>query len=508
MNYIKDFIRRHRIAIIFSIFFVFVLLEHQFIWIHHDDYAYASLSYVDIGNVGSHYSFFKLFDFLGVHYLKWGGRILSIFFECFLLRVGLPFYRFIQSIIITFIFYFIYKIVYPKVKIKDYQLCLIVISMYGFLDIMLLRNSIFWPSAAVSYLFPLLPFLSMVFFLENKEPFKIIIILTSILAFVSSFSQEQVGFMVICYLIMFCWNKFKKDNKKIYFYVLFFSILGFGLLMLAPGNFVRLDTSSSFTAASFLEKFIITIPNVINGIFANYNNSILTLLFISVFAISLFNLIKQTNIFIKLFSLSNFFITIFSVLHQNQNYFNYLISLSSKRIFVIIIYFIFILQILAMIISICYYLYHKKTPFCRLFLSSVASLIVMLVAPYFPPRSVLPFFIVSFVLISYVLGNVLFLVKNNSNYIILVLISFSFLNYFVIVKGYYNNNFINQYNDEQLLIASQKIKSGETIDNIKLKKLIDPTYGGDMPYYENREYILTWIKNYYSIPQEVIIIYE
>ena len=69
-------------------------------------------------------------------------------------------------------------------------------------------------------------------------------------------------------------------------------------------------------------------------------------------------------------------------------------------------------------------------------------------------------------------------------------------------------NFINQYNDEQLRIAGQKIESGETIDNIKLKKLIDPTYGGDMPYYENSEYILTWIKNYYSIPQEVVIIYE
>ena len=82
------------------------------------------------------------------------------------------------------------------------------------------------------------------------------------------------------------------------------------------------------------------------------------------------------------------------------------------------------------------------------------------------------------------------------------------MNYAIIVKGYYKNNFINQYNDEQLQIASQRIKSGETIDNIKLKKLIDSTYGGDMPYYENCEYILTWIKNYYSILQEVVIIYE
>ena len=110
MKKVWQFIKEHRIAIIFFVFFVLVFIQHQFIWLHHDDYAYASLSYVDIGNVGNQFSLGKLFEFLFVHYMKWGGRILCFFVECSLLRFGLPVYRFVQSFVLVFIFYFIYKL--------------------------------------------------------------------------------------------------------------------------------------------------------------------------------------------------------------------------------------------------------------------------------------------------------------------------------------------------------------------------------------------------------------
>ena len=76
------------------------------------------------------------------------------------------------------------------------------------------------------------------------------------------------------------------------------------------------------------------------------------------------------------------------------------------------------------------------------------------------------------------------------------------------MRGYFKNNEVNQYNDSLLVASSKKIQNGDEIDTIILKKLHDPTYGGDMPYYENCEYILEWMKNYYSIPRDVDIIYE
>ena len=510
MKKVWQFIKEHRIAIIFFVFFVLVFIQHQFIWLHHDDYAYASLSYVDIGNVGNQFSLGKLFEFLFVHYMKWGGRILCFFVECSLLRFGLPVYRFVQSFVLVFIFYFIYKLLLSKTKLKDYQLALFVVSMYGFLDIMLLRNSIFWASASTAYLFPLLPFFMLVYVTQKKS--ERYIISASILSFLAAFSQEQIAALTIVYIIFYIviewFLKRQKDKKQIVF--LLFSLLGFGILMLAPGNQMRLDTTSSFANLGLFQKLMTTIPAIISGVFATYNGMFLALFFITIFVISFINLTKySSNWFIKLCSISNFIIVVLSLLMENNNYFTYFTSMTTNSTILLFINFIYLAQLLGMVISICYCCYKEREfLMLELFLGGLASLAVMLFAPYYPPRSSIPFIFVMFIPIIYVIGNVLAKRKDISNILICTLCIISFINYATIVRGYFKNNEVNQYNDSVLISSAQKIQSGEKLDKIVLKKLVDPTYGGDMPYYENCEYILEWMKNYYSIPQDVEIIYE
>ena len=510
MKKVWQFIKEHRIAIIFFVFFVLVFIQHQFIWLHHDDYAYASLSYVDIGNVGNQFSLGKLFEFLFVHYMKWGGRILCFFVECSLLRFGLPVYRFVQSFVLVFIFYFIYKLLLSKTKLKDYQLALFVVSMYGFLDIMLLRNSIFWASASTAYLFPLLPFFMLVYVTQKKS--ERYIISASILSFLAAFSQEQIAALTIVYIIFYIviewFLKRQKDKKQIVF--LLFSLLGFGILMLAPGNQMRLDTTSSFANLGLFQKLMTTIPAIISGVFATYNGMFLTLFFIAVFIISFINLIKyRSNLLIKFCSFSNVIIVCLSLLMEGNNYFTYFASMTSNSTILLFINFIYLAQLLGMVISICYCCYKEREfLMLELFLGGLASLAVMLFAPYYPPRSSIPFIFVMFIPIIYVIGNVLAKRKDIFNILICTLCIISFINYATIVRGYFKNNEVNQYNDSVLISSAQKIQSGEKLDKIVLKKLVDPTYGGDMPYYENCEYILEWMKNYYSIPQDVEIIYE
>ena len=56
MEKISSFIKKKRVLLIFLIFFLLLLLQYQFLYLYHDDYGYASLSYaVDIGNEGLHY---------------------------------------------------------------------------------------------------------------------------------------------------------------------------------------------------------------------------------------------------------------------------------------------------------------------------------------------------------------------------------------------------------------------------------------------------------------------
>jgi hypothetical protein len=46
------------------------------------------------------------------------------------------------------------------------------------------------------------------------------------------------------------------------------------------------------------------------------------------------------------------------------------------------------------------------------------------------------------------------------------------------------------------------------METIKLFKLKDGLFSGDQPYYEGNEYIMTWIKKYYNIPENVELIYQ
>lgn len=375
---------------------------------------------------------------------------------------------------------------------------------------MLLRNSIFWASASTAYLFPLLPFFMLVYVTQKKS--ERYIISASILSFLAAFSQEQIAALTIVYIIFYIviewFLKRQKDKKQIVF--LLFSLLGFGILMLAPGNQMRLDTTSSFANLGLFQKLMTTIPAIISGVFATYNGMFLTLFFIAVFIISFINLIKyRSNLLIKFCSFSNVIIVCLSLLMEGNNYFTYFASMTSNSTILLFINFIYLAQLLGMVISICYCCYKEREfLMLELFLGGLASSAVMLFAPYYPPRSSIPFIFVMFIPIIYVIGNVLAKRKDISNILICTLCIISFINYATIVRGYFKNNEANQYNDSVLISSAQKIQSGEKLDKIVLKKLVDPTYGGDMPYYENCEYILEWMKNYYSIPQDVEIIYE
>ena len=85
---------------------------------------------------------------------------------------------------------------------------------------------------------------------------------------------------------------------------------------------------------------------------------------------------------------------------------------------------------------------------------------------------------------------------------------FSIVNYTSITRGYYNNKSVNDYNDKILSVSSERIKNGEEIKKIKLKKFRNILYAGDPPYVKEFEYTQTWIKKYYEIPQGVELVYE
>ena len=498
------------IVLIFVGFFLLLLFQHHFIWLYHDDYGYASLSYVSKVYLNSysgyHTSLPDIFEFLQFHYMNWGGRILCFLVECLILRHGLWLFRLIQSMVIAGIFYYIYKIITYFTKKDDYKLAALVVALYGIFEIIVLRAGFFWISASASYVFPILPFLALVYHYTMKK--NIPFIVASILALVSAFSQEQISALVIAYLLLcFIWDciETKKFNYK-HIVVFLFAIAGFAVLMLAPGNAARLTTTPEFSNLSLISKIILNYPTIILTTFGEYTR-LFTLAFFTVFAIISYKNIYE-NDKLKILNIvsfiSNAIILVFTI-YFSKGYFEGLYYLKNIILVRNILIVVYTIQLLLSLYGLCLYcIKHKMINVIFLFIAGIGSIAVMILAPYYPHRSIIPFMFICFIVFGYILHEYL----EKKTILLIPVIAILFFNFALITYGYYKNNNVNKNNHETLLLMSEKIKNGEKIEQIKLKKLPDMLYACDQPYIEGFEYIQFYIKCYYQLPQEIELVYE
>lgn len=82
----KEYVKKHKdiilVIAIFIIFAIFLIFQHQFLYLYHDDYGYASLSYIGGApeNIhGTNFTFSDIINFLQKHYMNWGRKSIIIF---------------------------------------------------------------------------------------------------------------------------------------------------------------------------------------------------------------------------------------------------------------------------------------------------------------------------------------------------------------------------------------------------------------------------------------------
>ena len=529
---LKQFYKKYKIAIIFTLFFLFVFLQHQFLYLHFDDYGYASLSYAvsDVNAVGLNYGISEIFEFLGKHYMQWGGRILFYFAEVVLLKIGLPFYRLFQSICITIIFYYIYLLINKyinKSKCKEINkttLAILIVLFYGVVSISLVNSGIFWISASVSYLVPLAFFLPFVYYLDiyNKYHFKkklckfLATIGLGSLIFISSFSQEQLSTMAVCYIFLYTiYYSFKnKKINKINIIFCIISLLGFAILMLAPGNSVRMHESSNdyFNSLSFFEKILTNFPTLVRINFSMYYTRFFTMIyFIAYLYMAYKNKIENNfNNSLNVLSLVSSILIVSISIFTNYYYFDYILQYENIDATRIYLYLLILIQLLLMVYTtVIYLLKNDQITIILIYLSAWASQAVMLYSPTVVNRCAIPFEFLMFILFACVFTNIINSSKTKIGlYIIICTAIPATINYCTITNGYYQNNEANSYNNNQLEIMAEKISTGEKIESIRLKKLKNDLYSSTQPYMPGSDYIQYWIKEYYNIPYEVQLIYE
>ena len=499
---ILDVIKENKFIIIcFFAFFTFVMFQHSFLWIYHDDYGYASLSYAyNVQSVVGHsFNVKQLIEFLYGHYMTWGGRILYLGIECFVLSKSLIAFRILQSIVITLIFFYIYKIIIKFSKTSnEKKIAIFVAFLYGVIEVMVTRSGIFWASASVLYVFPILPFMMFIYYYDVNNENTNKTILFMILIFCSTFSQEQIAVAAITYLMVIILANLYETKKISKSNILIFAsaIIGFLLIMLCPGSQMR-----------------ISVPNTINYLFSPMSKIFVVMFMICLTYICYKNYTKKNNglHFVDVISFVSAALMLTTTLFTNNVYFSYFLGIFNGSKIVGIIYIVYILQLCLVLYSLTTFgINEGKIQLSALSICAVFSQAAMLMASYYPLRSALIFELLFFPIVGYCLTKLFRMFSLHNTIINIFLMAFcclSFANYFYITYGYHKNSGINQKNDSILQEKSKEIREGKSVKKIKLKKLNDLTFSGEQPYSSGQEYIVSWIYEYYDIPNDVEIIY-
>lgn len=124
-------------------FVLFLLYQHSLVWMHIDDFGYASLNYaVNVGTVGNDYTVADVFKYLYLHYMEWGGRVLFYGIAIFIYHFcGLQGIRITQALIIFGIYYLAFHIITKEAKIeRTATASIIVCSLYGVFQLALVER--------------------------------------------------------------------------------------------------------------------------------------------------------------------------------------------------------------------------------------------------------------------------------------------------------------------------------------------------------------------------------
>lgn len=490
--------------LVFFVIFVILFAMHHLLAMYFDDFGNASLSYGQSSEdiIGTNYNFTQLWEWCKMIYMTWGGRILwASVFLIPLLKFGAGIYFAIQSVVITFIFYFIYKIVEQITKQKHLLIPIVLFILYGLIHMTFLRHGIYWASASILYIWPLLPMFIFIYLymkltekIENKEKVNYYLYLPVLLVlnFFATFSQEQIGVAMFAFLTLFIIFKQGKNFKKFNLLNIpnvLVCIISLALLLLAPGNFARMDTNVEFASLSLIGKVMKNLPSLLLVIFRS-EMTIFMMILTLVFLVCLIKYRQDLTIKNRTIYLSNILFLILSVL-----------CVLLQKHFKIIGVVYGILWILYIGIWMIIYSYQKKKmEIIPIAISGCGSIFCLVVSPVVGGRTALPFIFFIFALIAIFINELL---KDSKLYFVLAIVFTicpfalkSAYNFSIVYNGYLANYAIERLNYDIL-----KNHNGTIEKVITLYKSKDTSFGVSRAYEEPS--INYWMLEYFNIPQDV-----
>lgn len=204
-----------------------------------DDFSYA------FGTTGRVQNLKDIFDFQIWYYLHWGGRNVAHTLAQFFLMNNKLLFNIMNSAIYTLLIYLIYRII--KGKNEDHPIYPLLIHLYLWFFTPVFGQAFIWLTGSCNYLWTttiIMIFLNLfLHFNASQKKYNILkCILFGVLGIITGWTNENSGtslvFILISYIIVKKLIEKEKINSIQWFGILG-TIIGFVIMIVAPGNFIR-----------------------------------------------------------------------------------------------------------------------------------------------------------------------------------------------------------------------------------------------------------------------------
>lgn len=488
MKKLLDEIKNNLMFILIPIIFFSFLFININVCYFGDDFYYLSFKDLSLPDF-----FLKHIE----HYNKDNGRFIVHILATLFLKLPLPFWQVINSLMLTGICYFAAKILTKDNKDKQPLIIAIMFFFIAGLSITISRQSIYWLTGSFNYVYPIFLLFAYWFCLtkiDNKKFF----IFSIILGFLAAASMEQSAMMAFGLTILTLLTKFNnledfknlKNMLRKNFKIAILSIItlvGVCTVVLAPAQFVRISNeqqdSSTLdnvkTNSIFLVKNYFDEPNILPY-------CILFNLFILLFV---FKEKTKSSIFILASCLINIILSIVNV-YLVQTYDLFIINRLFLLIFIAATYLINFIYINKK-------LYRKIiSPLTIPLVLMLGSQIMMLISPVFGPRNLIFGLIMFAFIICMIAKESNFKFFNTCTAILFVL---ALLFNSKTAQGYLQTKIIDNINIE--ILSNKAVTVSNENENITLFKFSDDNYCWSMPYISS--YHEFWFKNFYNLKSKI-----
>ncbi len=508
-------------VLVFALFGAFLLKQYSYVYLSHDDYGYATLSYVywEEGIWGQNFTTEQLVHYLTQHYNRWGGRVLSFGQSILLMQAGLDVTRGFHALTLcaTFLLAFLFAQNGKKTKLLPVS-ALFCVSLFGIIGKEVALSGFYWYIAAIIYTVPVLYifiglWLMYIMLLDDRKGAiltisKLLMIpFATIIMFFAGFSMEQTGiFAVVSAAALLCYASFKRKNPLVLIYGVppfVSSLIGCHIMLMAKGNLSRKNGSQSYYELPFSKQILQSGENIVKTLFSEQNLLMVILISVITFACAFLLIKKYKTRLSKIWAIIALALSVFALACASCSY--------NTGIIAALLW----ISLIAFAITVSWWLFSNKTKqdtfIWVLFLGGLASQGACLISPIYHDRCLVMFYFALFVVAIRLFNSLLAFSEEKHNKkallqtvcVTLTVVIMGSVGASQIFNGFKENNRVQDYNHRLLTVTGIMYDEyGVVTETLPLMKLKDEKYtGSTMPY--DRDLIKDWMKIYYRLPKDL-----